>query len=508
MIYDSPTDASYSGEVYDYCIIGTGPAGTSVLEPLVGTDARVCILESGSSKFSAQADALSTVRSEGIEIKPHSRERIIGGTSSTWAGQASELDSIDFEYREWVEYSGWPIDDTDIAEYYTGASEKFEFAPYSWFSQDFQFSNVPDWKRLTEKSFISSSTPENFGEHVLNWAKDSDQLDLYLESTVTSLEGDPNSGEVSHAVVRDYTGSRWEYFADSFILACGGIEIPRLLLNSTFACDAGLGNENDTVGRYFMNHPKGTYGKVQLEDFREKLPFAKGSVSYQDGYSGYFGIRPTDIVQREEKILNSYIRLEPVFFWKNFGRDVDQMFEDIYHAAETFPRLKSRILIGVYRLAEKMGGYKKSNLFNIRNFMEMEPKPENRVVLSNATDQFGVPRPVVKHQPTELDKKSMIRIHDIFEKEITEHTWGRCETRLTDDIDTWPIDLDSSHHMGTTRMGNDPDNSVVNENCRLHHSPNVYIAGSSVFPTSGNANPTYTIVALGLRLGRHLASGE
>ena len=141
----------------------------------------------------------------------------------------------------------------------------------------------------------------------------------------------------------------------------------------------------------------------------------------------------------------------------------------------------------------------------IRNFMEMGPCRSNRIVLADARDKFGNRIPQVVHSPSDQDKYSMESLHRLFDDDLRKNQFGKLVgPQLTVKTQPWPVDYDASHHMGGTRMGRDPNNSVVNPDCRLHFSPNLYVAGSSVFPTSGNANPTYTIIALAIRLGKHL----
>ena len=147
----------------------------------------------------------------------------------------------------------------------------------------------------------------------------------------------------------------------------------------------------------------------------------------------------------------------------------------------------------------------KISTVHVRNFMEMAPVPENRVTLSERKDAFGSPLPSVSHYPGELDRGSIVAVHAALRRETKRLRWGSLVSDLSPNTEPWPIDLDASHHMGGTRMGDDPSTSVVNKDCRLHFSPNVYVAGASVFPTSGNANPTFTIVALAIRLASHLS---
>jgi choline dehydrogenase-like flavoprotein len=139
----------------------------------------------------------------------------------------------------------------------------------------------------------------------------------------------------------------------------------------------------------------------------------------------------------------------------------------------------------------------------LRNFMEMQPHPENRVQLSTAKDALGLPLARVRHQCTELDRRSLVALHAELERELPRAGLGRLASDLAGAA-PWPIDQDASHHMGTTRMGRDPASSVVDPQGRVHSLANLYLAGASVFPTSGSANPTFTIVALAIRLAEHL----
>ena len=137
--------------------------------------------------------------------------------------------------------------------------------------------------------------------------------------------------------------------------------------------------------------------------------------------------------------------------------------------------------------------------------MEMEPRAENRVTLSSTKDAYGEPLPHVHHECSELDRRSLIELHRVLGQEVAALGFGNLESNLADE-QRWPIDHDASHHMGTTRMGSDPKSSVVDPDCKVHGVENLYMAGASVFPTSGCANPTLTIVALAIRLAGHLKS--
>ena len=550
MIYDLSQVDTSATRLYDLCIIGSGPAGATVANLFSDSDYKVCVLESGRYKPEKFADVLREVDDDGILIKSYSRERVVGGASTTWRGLSSPLDAIDFKKRDWVQYSGWPITLDELIPYYIEASRLFRF-PYwekfkdlGWVESD--DINVPifNWRELEEKIFISPEFSQNYGKEFQD-IYNSQNIDIYTGCTVTHLDGCPETGRVQKAITRSFNDKKIEFEAKIFVLACGGIENPRILLNSTFACSFGLGNDRDQVGRYFMNHPKNNYGVIQLNRSSNDLPRYFGFLSLKTGYAGHIGLRLKEAVQERQETLNSYVRFKPIFGWsdresieslnyfsnrskfllKNFKQlkknkllalrdysetgDGSDLMNERKNAGKLF-KMFGKIALDLPAVTQYLyhrffdDGCPKVTAINLRNFMEMEPLPENRITLSHRTDAFGVLLPYVVHRPSELDKRSMIAVHHVLAKELERVGWGKLISDLTSELDSWPIDLDASHHMGATRMGDDLTSSVVNRDCRLHFSPNVYVAGASTFPTSGNANPTFTIVALAVRLAEHL----
>jgi len=470
----------------DVCIIGSGPAGLAVATELVrrAPGARVCVVESGGDVRLPFADSLRTVESEGIQIREDSRERIFGGTSTAWSGISALLDEIDFAPRSWVPGSGWPIRRSDLLPFYDLAATRFGFPSPAMFEPASPLDGPSrscgvEWVELEEKRFIALADPQRFGTLCAPLLR-AGSVETILDTTVIALIAEPGSNVVARAVAARPDGTRVEISAKIFVVACGGIENARLLLVSRFLNDAGLGNEYDQVGRYLMNHPKGTAGAIDIGRFPGELASYLG---YDDGlYRGYIGVRVRDGAQVSERILNSYLRFEPV----KSGRGG-----------------ASKILSRLLRSRGRRGG--EPRRLRARNFMEMAPDPENRVTLGTARDPFGQPVAHVRHKSGELDRRSIVSLHRALHRDLERSGWGTLDSDVTVGADPWPIDEEASHHMGTTRMGSDPRSSVVDPECRLHGVANVYLAGSSVFCTSGSANPTLTIVALALRLASTLA---
>jgi choline dehydrogenase-like flavoprotein len=296
-----------------------------------------------------------------------------------------------------------------------------------------------------------------------------------------------------------------------------------------------------------MNHPKNYFGTLRLDKPAGDAPYYFGCIF--EGCAGYAGLRLPEAEQSSRRLLNSYVRFEPMFPWTG-STGVESLVTIVKRSRFVMSRFKAArqgkvvtlrdysetgddsdlqnerrnaagwLALGANVLVDspRVARYAYHRLFErvkpdvravrLRNFLEMEPNPENRVVLGSDRDALGQPVPVVKHVCSDLDKRSIVELHARLGEEFAAAGVGRLESPLTPAHAApgapWPIDQDASHHMGTTRMGLDPATSVVDPDLRVHAVDNLYMAGASVFPTSGCANPTFTIVALSIRLAQHL----
>jgi choline dehydrogenase-like flavoprotein len=534
---------------YDVCIVGTGPAGTTVANELMDSGLAIAMLESGRLRPTVYGDRMRRVVSDGIRIKDYSRERVLGGASTTWAGLSSPLDAADLEPRGYLKQSGWPIERAELDELYAQAAARYRFPRLELFrgggrdgfgALRAKSALQPAWKRVEEKVFLAASEPQNFGREFRR-VFDAENVDVWLDATLVRLDGARDGSRASEGVVRASNGREARVRARVFVIATGGIENARVLLASDSPWKSGLGNEHDQVGRWMMNHPKNYCGVVHFAKTIESAPYFFGCL--HQGFAGYAGLRLPDAMQRERELLNSYVRFEPLFPWSD-DRGVDSLVllvkktryftrwkakrrgevvelrsysetgddSDLQNErkdATSWLALAGEIAVHSPSVARYLhsrlvrGKRPKIHRARLRNFIEMEPDPENRVTLASERDELGELVPLVRHRCTERDKRSLLALHEVLREEIASTGVGRMESDLAS-TNPWPIDQDASHHMGTTRMGADPKVSVVNPDCRVHAVENVYMAGASVFPTSGSANPTFTIVALSIRLARHL----
>jgi len=545
MIADLDQSGSVELPAYDLCVVGSGPAGATLARELAGRGLRIAVLESGKRRPTRHGDRLRAVQSEGLRIKGYSRERVLGGASTTWAGLSSPLDPADMAPRDQLAGAGWPIAREELLPYYRRAGERYRFPALEAFGPDGiaclrERGEVhPSWRRLSEKVFLAASEPQDFGREWLDTYAGS-SVDLWLDATVTALEG--RRERIEGARLRTSGGREHVLRAGAFVLATGGIENARLLLASRAAWPEGLGNDHDQVGRCFMNHPKDYFGLLHFARPVGDLPYYFGCL--RQGFAGYGGLRLSEEEQARRGLLNCYVRLEPLFPWTD-DPGVESLVTLVKRSRALFARWKARHADDVVTLRDYSETGDDSELQNerrgslawlgllariassprrvtqylyyrltrakprvsaarLRNFMEMEPHPENRVVLGDERDPYGQPLALVRHAPTELDRRSLIALHEVLAEELEQTGVGRLESGLAQ-ADPWPITQDASHHMGTTRMGRDPRSSVVDPDLRVHGVENLWCAGASVFPTSGCANPTFTIVALSIRLAEHLA---
>lgn len=529
-IYTDPKDRPKSA--YDVCIVGSGPAGLTLASELAETGLKICVLESGSLKKTPHADALRAVKSTGdILIKPSSRERVLGGTSTTWAGLSAPLDPIDFEH--------WPIKLSDLLPYYEkayryGFPHLGDFSVGKMAGAKKSADLVPVFTHLEEKIFIANDPPWNFGKR-LRYLFENIHMDLFIDATVTGFvsEMEQSKIKISGVTVRSSSGTHETILAKIVVLAAGGIENTRLLLASK------IGKENDQVGRYLTNHPKGSVGIIKLASKIHRAPHLFGFL--ENGQSQYAGFRFPDAVQKNRGLLNSYLRFEPMYPWTdNRGvealialtkqtkgfldwwkrrqkgivhlRDWNETGDDKAHHKTpglftliwkiiTHPR--GVILYSFYRLSRKKDPAIRA--IRIRNFMDMEPRRENKMILSQQFDAYGQLIPEIHIALSERDRTSLIELHKTLGQEVEKLGIGKLESDLGR-YKTWPCVFDASHHLGGTIMGNDPKTSVVDKNLKVHGTANLYVVGGSVFPSAGCANPTYTICALSIRLAEEIAS--
>jgi choline dehydrogenase-like flavoprotein len=494
----------------DVCIVGTGAAGVSAVLRLRGSNLDVFVLEAGGLQPDPVATSMSELELGDLSVGSEARLRYFGGTTNIWSGGLAMLQGIDLRPRPWVPLSSWPIRADELAQYYRNAWALFGVPDLTGF----------DVAALSaRRGFILRTSmldaayaywlrrPLRFGTALITATKRSLNVRTALHANLTEIVLNSAGTLVDRLVVRTTNGRRFFIRPKVTILACGGIENPRILLASRGQRAKGIANEFDQVGRYYMDHPKGRCGIVHLAPDVRRYPHP----AYWSGRPMRLrlGVRLSDQAQERYGALNSYVRFRPILQHEGSGiealraviRRRWRMIGDFRTLTSIVAQFPEVVSAGKFWISNR-GPVK---AMEIDNFMEQAPVPENRVSLSEKQDIFGNPLARLDWSISEQDKRTMRVLHARLDREMRSRSIGWLESPLlSDESSPWPIDGDASHHMGTTRMGVDPRISVVDPDCRVHGIDNLFIAGSSVFPTSGYANPTLTIVALALRVSDHI----
>lgn len=511
----------------DLCIIGAGPAGITIARALDGSPWRIVMLESG-GRGAPEAAVRAATRGESIghpyEKLELARARGVGGTSTHWpmtlpgdeGWLARPLDAIDLETRPDVPRSGWPFDRAAIESYYRRAIAAGRLASPAWDPAEWESDEVGHVLPLdpaTARTVMFQRAPERFTAD-LPALEASPNIQLVTGATVVDLATTEAGDAISHVTARTRPDSTVTVGARLVVLATGGIDNPRLLLACRNRWPNGLGNANDLVGRFFMERL--TARAAVLIPAEPHLYDRTGL--YRSHVTGDARVHAAvslneDVIRREG--------LQNAAFWiqrRSQAATSEGVRSLLVLARSTrrrpLPSRARRHALNVLRdgpdvgrtvLEHLPGGHRGRTLFGLGVQSEQRPNPDSRVTLSDRIDGFGLPLARLDWQPLDEDRHSIRRSAELLDGAFRAAHIGHLEGLIGDE-DPPAIFNGSFHHMGTTRMHRDPRHGVVDADSRVHDLGNLYVAGSSVFPTVGFVNPTLTIVALALRLSDHLAS--
>jgi len=477
----------------DVCIIGAGAAGISMAREFIGTSKTVALLESGGLEFDPRTQSLYQGNNVGMpSFDVHvNRLRYFGGTTNHWAGHCRPLDPVDFQRRDGIPQSGWPIGRDTLDPYYRRAQPLFELGEYRYDDLGYFTDRIGLPALKTKDSRLRSvvynqSPPTRFGTVYRKDLRNARNVTVYLHANVLELESDPSASTVTGARVACIDGPRLTVRAEVFVLATGGMENPRLLLLSRGANPAGLGNERDLVGRYFMDHVllrPGADIALSVPGVNLRLYNALHDIA---GGRMFSVLAVAEERMSRERLGNFRIHLVPerLHYQHPLG-PVFSILDGNESPAPANPNVYGTVGLHVV--------------------LEPVPNPESRITLGEDRDLLGQRRIAVNWQLTDAERRNLRRAMELAAIEFGRMGLGRGAGEIFRDPDHWPGNLEAGkHHCGTTRMSDSPASGVVDSDCKVHGIDNLYVAGSSVFPTIGYANPTLTIVALALRLTDHI----
>ena len=530
MLIDARTIPANTHIDTEVCIIGAGAAGITLALEFVAQNFRVCLLESGGLENDAETQALAKGDNVGLPYfsLEVARLRFFGGTTNHWGGWCWPFGPIDFEKREWVPYSGWPFNRQHLVPYYERAQTVLQLGPFNYDAGFWQESHRPQIP-LQGFRVITSMIQTNalrFGEVYRNTIFQAKNITTYLNANVLEIETSKNAKSATRVAVTSLRKNPFFVSAKLFVLAAGGIENARVLLLSNKVQTGGLGNQNDLVGRFFMDHPKLVTGS-----FLPSNPYLNPGLYSGDDHSTkkirvLGALTLSEEVQRQEKILNYSSTLETQYAEQLSANPGIQSIQRLMHGLrqgklpERFWEHLGNVIFDIddvgrffYRRHVDGTPLDKIKLFKLVHHIEQAPNPESRVVLSNEEDALGKKRVKLNWRFTNLEKRTIRRAQEIIAMELGKSGLGRVQITLDNNDGDWVVPKNTSnwdgpqgsfHHMGTTRMHADVKQGVVDADCRVHGVSNLFIAGSSVFPTSSCVNPTSTIVALAVRLADHV----
>jgi choline dehydrogenase-like flavoprotein len=529
----------------DLCILGAGPAGIAIALAAAQSRLRVIVLEAGGRRpdVEGQAGCAGEVAEGSLHAPPDwFRRRGLGGASTVWGGRCMTLDAVDFAARPWLGLpSGWPITHESLQPYWRRAHALAELGAYTYSARNAvaggmrpMFAGFCD-AAVTTDPIERFSRPTDFGVTYGERLARGPHIRVLLHATCADIVLEPGLQAVRQVICRTRAGAALPVRAAAFVLAVGGLELPRLLLASRNQIAAGIGNMHDQVGRHYMCHLAGIVGAFI------PTPGTRPWHGYERDADGVYCRRRVAIApwaQRAAGMGNAIARLHHPRIGDPAHRTgalsalhlVRGLVPPEYRVRLTDQAAPARLLahIGnVMRDPAATAGFfwqmLQHRILAARKYpsvvvhpacgryaldmhVEQVPNPDSRVLLSGTPDRFGVPQLRIdwRHRPADIHtvRATLALLAAAL------HTGGH--GTLVFDPDRVEADIlrdgaYGGHHLGTARMSASPRTGVVDANCRVHGLANLYVAGGAVFATSGQANPTLTILALALRLAEHLA---
>jgi choline dehydrogenase-like flavoprotein len=536
MIEDLNSFESGTSIAFDLCIVGAGPAGIAIANELIGSGIRVCLVESGGYGDEPETQALYQGENVGHSVvMDEGRYRIFGGSATRWGGRCATLDPIDFEARDWIYKSGWPISHDTLSSFYERAKVSGNFLE-PWLADAevpkslgvklpaFDSADVnPFIWRVAEADVVPSFWWSPGHRKRFDWGRayreklkvDANTFVL-LHANLTNFQSKDDGRHIDSITVSSLNSVTMTISAKAFVLCCGGIENVRLLLNAPKDILERV-NAFDNLGRYLAQHPRGAIATLPTTpESADRLQHLFTDFLRPRGVQYEIGFALSERVQRERGLVNAsaaiYYAAKPESAWKSGARLKDAIkaktpYPGVFRDALNVARNGGSVAANSWRRFRGRAEIFPDPLVTILVDLEQEPNPNSRVTLSAEKDRLGMHRAKVDWRISEIERTTARYFSGFIADVLRRLGLGECQPSA------WlsshdPVRDDelygTFHFIGSTRMSKQPHDGVVDENCCAHGVKNLYFAGCSVFPTGGHANPTLTILALAIRLADHL----
>lgn len=520
------------------CVVGAGPAGLTVASRLAAGAVDVLLLEAADPEV--PRERLETVRNVGMRYDlANQRGRGVGGGARLWNVTAPvegmhlrlrEMDAQDFLPRPGVRDTGWPMTKEDLEPWYEAAWVLFGLPPvHDRPPAPPGPGGLPAADRHDGEERLFGLGPARvFTERLPGALVASPHGRVVTGAVVTDIRTDRDLGTVSSLTCASPAGT-FVVEADEFVLAGGAVENARLLLSARSRHASGVGNASGHVGRWFMEHPHVESALVRPRDARLVRQPALWDTHLQDGRPVMLmrALRP-EVVEREGLLSTAfYLRprpvTSPVLTTRDGALDLPRMAAlRLARAAVTTRQGLSRtaptvaaaaaalpgalLWVGTQALTTQRPrpgrGRTVGRAMNLWAMSEQVPDRSSQVRLTGRRDSFGALTAELDWRLSEQDRRSVVRTQQLLRPHLESVLGARVDPLLEGPL---PQRIyGGAHQMGTTRMASSAGEGVVGPDCRVHGTSNLYVAGASVFPTVGSANPTLTVVALALRLAEHL----
>lgn len=553
MFLDSNSVASSTTFHADVCVVGAGPAGIVLALELAQNGRQVLLIESGKTAFDSAAQTLGEATiTDAARHVPMSlaTRRQFGGTSAIWGGRCVPLDPIDFVTRDHAPFSGWPISYSEMAKHYPKACEYAGCGPADFTST----SSLPDLPPTIvpglPDSVVTSSrlerwgSPTDFGQRYYDDIARHLRITCLLNATCTRIEFGDNPASVTSLSISTSGGNRLFAKGHMYALASGGIATTRLLLVSNRVHRAGLGNQGGKLGRFYMGHLSGKIADIQFSTDPTRTIFGferdrmgsycrkRFAISDEQQRANRLlncalwldnprladpdhrsGILSLALLALSMPLLNRRLAPEAIVAAAIGGSGAIPRMPHLLNIMRDLPSVMAFAPTFVYKRyfsKRRVPGFfvkSSSNVYALHYHAEQLPDEESQIRLGADVDAFGVRRPVVDLRFSASDADSVVSTHGLLDSHLRVHGCGQLIYRFANLRSAVLSQArDGFHQIGTTRMSTHPRHGVVDANCKVHGIDNLYVSSSSVFPTSGQANPTLSVIALSVRLARHLAA--
>ena len=469
MFFDLKEDLVNSSQIFDYCIVGAGAAGITIANELSkAKEKAIALCEAGDIKYTPSSQDCYKGEVQGDHYFPLDvcRLRYFGGSTGHWGGLCRPLDPYDFDRSDISSILKWPINFSEYDKYRSKACNILEISD--------TFQDIKHSKDIQEIHF-EYSPPVRMGEKFYPLFNSSKNLHVFLNAALIDIGG--SEGKVKFLTFMSPKKKKVNIYARKFIFAMGGIEIPRYLLYFSKKYGNSFFSANLPIGHYWMEHPTNHMGEGLINrkvTHKKRVFFALN----EDKLKKYGLLNCSLATSRQNS--------------KGIAPVLENLLCEAPSVGKKFANLFSKnLLCGI----------------KIRYAQEQMPVYSNKINLSDKTDELGIPRSILNWKVSDYDYQTLLQNFNSFNYWLMKNNLGRVKLydwALNNSPPPRNDEIGGNHHMGGTRMSSSPSFGVVDSNCKVHGSNNIYIAGSSIFPSGGHANPTLSIIQLSLRLADHL----